>query len=156
LVASYCANEPNNHYTTSPAYFVGQKQTVPMKIICYVEKLNTDKSLGITADYSMISANMNKFKIQGLQSGNDYSAFVFQAGRYLAVVANDIENKITMSFIDLKNNEQMAKRISTQFEENLRRIFMKNFYELSKNYKKNYDVVSLEVGIDFSTNIATN
>lgn len=112
--------------------------------------------MGVTADHSMISENMNKFKIQGLVPANDYSAFVFQAGRYLAVVANDADNKISMSFLDVKNNEQIAKTIATQFEERLRRIFMKNFYELSKNYKKNYDLVSLEVGKGASLNISAN
>ncbi len=127
-----------------------------MKIICFVEQLNPDKSMGVTANPAMISENMNKFKIKGLEPANDYSAYVFQAGRYLAMVANDADNKITMSFLDLKNNEQMAKSVATQLEERLRRIFMKNFYELSKSYNKNYDLVSLKVSSGLPSNISAN
>jgi hypothetical protein len=123
-----------------------------MSIVCYVEDLSPDKRFGSTINLTMIAENMNKFKIVGLEPGYDYSAFVFQAGRYLAVVAGDSENKKSMSFLDLQNNENLAKTIATKFEEALRRLFMKNFYVLSPNYKKNYDLVSLEVAIKISDN----
>lgn len=116
-----------------------------MSVVCYVEKLTPDKTFGLTADLLMISENMNKFKIQGIQPGDDFTAIVFQAGRYIAVVSSDAEKKVGMLFFDLKNNEEVAKKIATQFEEELRRIFMKNFYALAKNYKSNYNLVLLEV-----------
>src|SRR4051794_36885070 len=109
-----------------------------MSIVVYVEQLNEDKSIGATANQAMMLENAGKFKmtfeVEGLRSPDDLTAFVFQAGRYIAVVALDSNKVPLMMFLDLKNNEEYAKRIATQFGERLRRMFMKNFYELSKNY----------------------
>jgi hypothetical protein len=100
----------------------------------------------------VITENMNKFRIQGLEQGNDIYAIVFKAGRYLSVVAYTADDKLTMTFMDLQNDEATAKMIATQYENDLQRIFMKNFYELSNEYKKNYDLVSLEVRPNISAN----
>ena len=116
-----------------------------MTIVMHVTTLNEDKSLGVTDNRVLISQNINKVKIAGIGTGNEITAMFFKAGRYIAVVATDVKGKATMSFMDLKNDEHFAQYVGDNFEEDLKRIFMKSFYELSKTYQRDYDLVKLEL-----------
>jgi hypothetical protein len=127
-----------------------------MSVQLFVEKLNQDKTIGITTNHAMMFENASKFRIQGIEKTADIVGLIFEAGRYVAAVIMDANNELGMMFMDLKKDRQKALSVASQFKGEAKDIFMKNFEEVTKNYEANYNLVELVVDKSFPTNILAN
>lgn len=129
-----------------------------MAVTLYVDELTSDKTFGMARKQSTMLENANRIRInlQTDEGTGEISAIAFQAGRYVGLICHDVNNEIAMMFFDLNRDEEKAKKIATKFEERLRRIFMKNFYEVSKNYKRNYGSVELVEDKGFAPDMSAN
>lgn len=127
-----------------------------MPVILYVEELNSDKTVGYTTNQAMMLENASRIRIPDLKHTEDMVGLVFQAGRYIAFIVTDIEGRLGMMFIDFNKDKEKAEWASKKFAEDHRRVFMKNFYELNKNYKQNYNLIELVVDKNFIPDILAN
>ncbi|MBX9780201.1 MAG: hypothetical protein K2X26_07635 [Chitinophagaceae bacterium] len=129
-----------------------------MSIQLFVEKLNEDKSLGYTYNHSMMIENAKRIKVEGIENLNDCIGLVFSAGRYVGLICIDADNKIGMMFIDCKKDKNIASEAANRLFSSInhRHIFMKTFYSVTENYKRNYTLIELVKDNNFTPNIIAN
>lgn len=127
-----------------------------MSVQLFIERLTADKSMGYTTNQAMMLENANRIKITTVENTGDITGLIFQAGRYVAAVITDADNKLGMMFCDFKKNKQKAEFAASQFNGEAERIFMENFEAVTRDYDKNYDLVELVVSNNFPPDISAN
>ncbi len=59
-------------------------------------------------------------------------------------------------FFDFKKNKEAAENIASQLTDEAKPVFMKNFYNATRDYKKNYYLVELVVDNNFSPDFSAS
>jgi hypothetical protein len=128
-----------------------------MSIKLCVEHLTYDKSVGYTKNPAMMLSNAQKIHIANIENTSDITGLIFQAGRYVAAIMIDTDGKYVMSFFDLNRDRQKASQIAKKlFTDETAKTFMKNFEEVTKNYKRHYKLVELVVDSNFPPTPSAN
>ena len=122
----------------------------------YVDQLNSNKTLGIATNQTMLLRNADTLGpfLKGQPIKPD---IIFAAGRYVGSIMIDKNQQLGMSFVDCQKNKSHAEMVASHFQsEETRRLFMKVFYEVTKNYKQNYNQVELVLDTSFPPDMSAN
>lgn len=129
-----------------------------MAVTLYVEQLNSDKSIGFTKNIMMMLENASRIKAKKIDNVKDLEGLVVNVGRYILLITADLDGSYAMMFMDFKNDKRFAIAAMNQLfsSEDAKKTVLKNFDDLSANYKKNYNNVQLEIGEGFASNVSAN
>lgn len=127
-----------------------------MSVQLFVEKLNGDKTMGITSNTAMMLENANRIRIKNVKHTDDMVGLIFQAGRYVAGTMMDAEKQLGMFFIDCKKDRRIALAYASNLTGEAKDLFMKNFDEVTRNYEQNYNLIELVVSNNFPSDLSAN
>ncbi len=127
-----------------------------MPVQIFVDKLNHDKTAGVTTNQAMLLENGNRIKIINVEHSDDISVLVFELGRYVGVITKDINGTPGMMFFDFQKNREKALHATKIFAYEVGELIMKNFEEVTKKYDENYNLVELVVRSDFPSDFSAS
>jgi len=112
-----------------------------MAIELYVDSLNEAETLGITANGSSVSYNLER-----LSRFNSAASGVFTAGRYFCMVWETSPASIT--FVDILKNPDVIKTIiyAPEVSDSFREKFSSQLDEYNSNYESKKNEVKLIKG----------
>ncbi len=115
----------------------------PIPLFC--DNVYNDGSNGDTADTSNIYYNLEKIDKEWFErftdsvAEHDGSSLILQAGRFISLTTMTLNRKTHgMVFLDLHNDEDLAKKISSEKGGHEEERFMEAFYEISRTYEREF------------------
>lgn len=129
-----------------------------MAIKLFVENILPDGTVGYTYNVAMLLENANRLKVQIQGDLKNSHGIVFQAGRFVGLLAIDSSNKVGMLFMDFKKNRKNAMITAMELlsQREHQDLLMKHFDEISAKYNQVYNDVELVVSKKFPSPPSAN
>ena len=114
-------------------------------ITLYCDKVYNNGSNGEVYDTAKIYYNFEKIDKEWFDrftdsiAENDATSLILQAGRFIVVISMTLERTTHgMIILDLHNDEELAKKISSEKNGHEKEAFMNVFYIISKTYEEEF------------------